>query len=143
MLALFKCENKNRKALRKEYETVLASLMNSDDTVQMSVGAGINMANTFFMKSYPGGHREFQEMPMPERIAYIEKITAMETNLHDKMEARLGLGFALFKMWLGAVSAHDTKLMDQFSEGLEYFSKKGELMGMALMEAGMNADETS
>ena len=46
MLALFKRENKNRKALRKEYETVLAILMNSDDTVQMSVGAGINIANT-------------------------------------------------------------------------------------------------
>ena len=67
----------------------------------------------------------------------------METNLHDKMEPRLGLAFALFKMWPGAVSAHETILIDQFSEGHEYFSKKGELIGIALMESGMTADETS
>ena len=126
-------EDENRRALREEFETVTSALRNSDDMIQTIVGASINIASTFFHNSYPND-KDFQKLPNSERISYINKLTDTEIAYRDEMgDPHLALGFALFKMWVGAVSACDTELMKQFNDELEYFSKKGEGMGMALM----------
>ncbi len=122
-----KRENLNRKALREEFETVTATLRSADNLVQITVGHSINMASSFFHQVY-SSLGEFQQLPYSERISYIEKLTDMENKVREEMgDPHASLGVALFKMWVGAVTALDTELMEQFSKELAYFSRKGDL----------------
>jgi len=122
-----KKEDPNRKALREEFESVTTALKSADNLIQVAVGHSINMANSLFHQTY-SSPSEFQRLPMSERISYINKLTDMENKLkEEKGDPHSALGFGLFKMWVGAVAEVDTGLMQQFSNELAYFSKKGDL----------------
>ena len=122
-----KKEDPNRKALREEFETVTTVLRTADNLTQVAVGHSINMANSLFHKMY-SSPSEYQRLPKSERISYINKLTNMENKLQEeKGDSHSALGFGLFKMWVGAVAEDDTELMQQFSNELAYFSKKGDL----------------
>jgi predicted choloylglycine hydrolase len=122
-----KKEDPNRKALREEFETATTALRSADHIVQVAVGHSINMASSIFHQRF-SSPSEFQQIPKSERFAYLNKLTDMENKLRDENNDPYGaLGFGLFKMWVGAVTELDTDLMQQFSNELAYFSKKGNL----------------
>lgn len=122
-----KKEDPNRKALRKEFESVTQALRQADAVVQIAVGHAINMANSIFHQAY-NSPSEFQALPKPQQIEYINKLTNMEVGLREeKNDPHSSIGFGLFKMWVGAVSENDTELMNQFSSELAHFSRKGDL----------------
>jgi len=119
-----KKEDPNRKAVREDFETVTTALRSADNLTQAAVGHSINMASSLFHQIY-SNPREFQRLPMSERISYINRLTNMENKLkEEKGDPHSALGFGLFKMWVGAVAEVDTELMQQFSNELAYFSKK-------------------
>ena len=122
-----KKEDPSRKALREEFEAVTNALRLADNLAQVAVGHSINMANSLFHQVY-SSPSVFQRLPKLDRISYINKLTDMENKLkEEKGDLYSALGFGLFKMWVGAVAELDTELMQQFSNELAYFSKKGDL----------------
>lgn len=122
-----KKEDPDRRALREEFETVTKALRQAEEAVQITVGHAINMAHSLFHQSY-GTPFEFQMLHKAKQIEYITKLTKMEVSLrNDHGDPHASLGFALFKMWVGAVSEKDAELMNQISTELAYFSRKGDL----------------
>jgi len=119
-----KKESPNRKALREEFEMVTTGLRSADNLIQVAIGHSINMASSIFHQRF-SSPSEFQQIPTSERYEYINKLTNMENKLRYENNDECGaMGFALFKMWVGAVAELDTDLMQQFSNELAYFSKK-------------------
>jgi hypothetical protein len=65
----------------------------------------------------------FRALSKEEQFDYMRALSQMEAKLPpDGM-----IGFALFKMWVGAVAAGDEGLIREFSRGLEPLSRKGDL----------------
>lgn len=114
-----------RKEFRAEFESVTARLREADDVTQMAVGHGINMAHSFFAQRF-GDVKSFRALPTDEKHSYIQSLTAMEEKMIQK-DPPAGLGFGLFKMWVGALTANDEELVKEFSNTLAFFSKKGNL----------------
>ena len=122
-----KIEPPGRKEFRAEFESVTARLRKSDEVTQMAVGHSINMAHSFFAQRF-GNTSAFRALSTDEKHSYIESLTAMEEKMMQK-DPHAGLGFGLFKMWIGAVTANDEELVKEFSGVLASFSKKGDLGG--------------
>jgi hypothetical protein len=122
-----KKENPERKAAREEFETTCRQLRGADEVVQMAVGHAINMANSMFMKTFESVDG-FNRIPSSQKFEYIAKLTQAENTFRDeKKDMASSLGFGLFKMWVGMVTARDTELIDAFARELSVFSRKGNL----------------
>lgn len=127
MFGFGKKEDQNRRAFREEFETTATRLRGADEAVQIAVGHSINMANSIFHQTH-GTPARFQGLPKAEQYAYIEKLTDMENKLRDEMrDGPASLGFGLFKMWVGTLTAEDSELTGKFALELAYFSRKGDL----------------
>ena len=120
-------ERADRKALRLEFETTTRTLCSADEVTQVAVGHCINLANTAFMARFSSIER-FKSMEMNEKLDYIKSLSRAEGGL-GKRDAEAALGFGLFKMWIGAITADDDQLSAQFSKELAFFSRKGDLGG--------------
>lgn len=120
-----KSEPPGRKEFRAEFETVTGRLRAADEATQMAVGHSINMAHSFFAQKF-GDVKSFRALPSGEKHSYIQSLTAMEETMMQK-DPHAGLGFGLFKMWVGALTANDEELAKEFSNTLAFFSKKGDL----------------
>ena len=136
-------ERADRKALRLEFETTTQTLHSADEVTQVAVGHCINLANTAFMARFSSIER-FKSMAINEKLDYIKSLSRAEGGLGQRAEGGLGqraegglgqrdaeaaLGFGLFKMWIGAITANDDQLVAQFSKELAFFSRKGDLGG--------------
>lgn len=122
-----KAEPPGRKEFRAEFETVTTRLRKTDEVTQMAIGHSINMAHSFFAQKF-GDTKSFRALSADEKHSYIQSLTAMEEKMMQK-DPHAGLGFGLFKMWVGAVTANDEDLVKEFSNTLAFFSKKGNLGG--------------
>lgn len=122
---LKKSEPAGRKDFRAEFEAVTARLRGANEVTQMAVGHSINMAHSFFAQRF-GDVKSFRALPSSEKYSYIQSLTAMEEKMMEK-DPGAGLGFGLFKMWVGAVTANDEELVKEFSNTLAFFSKKGDI----------------
>lgn len=122
-----KKEPPGRKEFRAEFGDVTKRLRDADDVTQTAVGHSINMAHSLFAQKF-GDVKTFRALPSDEKHSYIESLTAMEEAMMKK-DRHAGIGFGLFKMWIGAVTANDDELMKEFSGELAFFSKKGDLGG--------------
>lgn len=120
-----KKEPPERAAFREEFEKVVATLHRSGEVAQMAVGHSINMANSVFLQRFPS-MEFFSSLPKTEQYQYIENLSKMEEKLNTT-DPHAAIGFGLFKMWIGAVTAGDKELVTAFSKELAYFSKKGDL----------------
>lgn len=117
-------EDPQRRAFREEFESTVARLRSAEDVVQITVGHAINMAHSFFQQTH-ATPASFQSIPKAEQYAYIEKLTTMENKMRDEMhDEPMSLGFGLFKMWVGTLTAGDSELEQKFSAELAYFSRK-------------------
>lgn len=122
-----KTEPAGRKEFRAEFQKVTTRLRGADDAAQMAIGHSVNLAHSFFVKRF-GDTKSFRALSAKEKNAYIESLSAMEAKMLESDPAA-GLGFGLFKMWVGAVTANDDELVKEFSDGLAFFSRKGNLGG--------------
>jgi hypothetical protein len=122
-----KAEPPGRKEFRAEFESVTSRLRNADEATQVAVGHCINLAHSFFAQRF-GDTKSFRALSADQKHSYIESLTAMEEKMLQK-DPHAGLGFGLFKMWIGAVTANDEELVKEFSDTLAFFSRKGNLGG--------------
>lgn len=126
MFGLFKKrENPHREELRNDYVRVTTMLKAADPTIQMAVGHSINMANSIFMERF-GGIANFRSLSKSEKLKYIEALTSAEEKM-AKEQPHAAVGFALFKMWIAALTEEDEELLQRFSNGLAELSRKGDL----------------
>lgn len=123
MFGLFKNkEPRERIDLRNEFEKITQAARGADNSMQIAVGVGINIANSLFIKRY-GTVESFKLMPRHERTAYIMKLTKFEEKMSEQ-DPPAAIGIALFKMWIGVVAETDEELAEQFSKEISYFSRK-------------------
>lgn len=121
-----KKEPPGRKEFREEFETVMAKLRRADQLTLMAVGHAINLMTSAFVQRF-GDIKTFRALPKQEQHAYIQSLTKAEDGLIAK-DPHSALGFGLFKMWIGALSADDEELIAYFSKELSFVSKKGDLL---------------
>jgi len=124
-----KKEDPNRKAFREEFESTTKKLRTAPEESQMALGHAVNLAHSLFAQRFDSPEA-FRSAPSQVRHDYIAKLTVMEDKLREEKDDPAGsLGFGLFKMWVGALSAGDSELIEQFSSELAYFSRKGNFDG--------------
>jgi hypothetical protein len=117
-----KTESAERKAFREEFEKVTALIRLADELQQIAVGHAVNLAHSAFAQRFPSV-QAFLARPRAEQDAYIAGLTKAEERLNTT-DFHGGLGFGLFKMWLGAAMAGDAPLVQSFSRELERLSRK-------------------
>lgn len=120
-----KREDSNRQGLRDDFVNVTTKLQGAEEVVQMAVGHTINILNTAFITRFKS-IAEFRNISASEKFKYIESLTVFEDKIRQKDPAA-SIGAALFKMWVGALTANDEELCQQFSKGLATLSRKGDL----------------
>lgn len=126
MFGLFrKRENSQREGLRQDFERATTKLRRADPFVQAAVGHSINMANSIFMQRF-GNVDQFRALPKDEKIQYIMALSRAEEGF-AKDQPHAAVGFALFKMWIGALTAEDEELVQQFSKALAVLSAQGDV----------------
>ena len=122
-----KKESPERREAREEFESTCQRLRSADETVQIAVGHAINMVNSMFIKTFASVDG-FKRIPDEHKFDYLRKLTVAENSFREeKKDMATSLGFGLFKMWVGMVTARDTELIEAFSRELAYFSRKGNL----------------
>ena len=119
-----KHDNRDREGLRNDFLRTTTKLKSADSAIQMAVGHSINMANSMFMTRF-GGIERFRALSASEKCKYIEALTKAEEDAAKKDPA-MSIGFALFKMWIGALTAEDEELLQEFSQRLAELSQKGD-----------------
>lgn len=113
-----------REGLRREFHWLLGKLGAVQPTIQMVVGHGVNMAHAMFCQAYPTSEC-FQQLTPEERHAYIRAISDAEDRFREDVDPHIAIGYALFKMWVGALAAGDQELMGEFRIALLPFRDKG------------------
>jgi hypothetical protein len=114
-------EDPDRQAARDDFHRVTSQLRSTDTSIQVAVGHGINMANSLFVRRF-GSIKGFSGLPVSEKHQYLRELTDMEERLATE-QPHVTVGFALFKMWIGAVTENDNELEREFSMGLAEFSR--------------------
>ncbi|MDP2787017.1 MAG: hypothetical protein Q8O79_02940 [Pseudomonadota bacterium] len=100
-----KKESPERRAAREEFESTCRQLKGANEIVQMAVGHAINMANSMFIKTF-GSVDGFRRIPDAQKFDYLRKLTDTENSLREeKNDMASSLGFGLFKMWVGMITA--------------------------------------
>ncbi|CAB3807283.1 hypothetical protein LMG28138_05906 [Pararobbsia alpina] len=117
-----KREHPERAGLRQDFEYVTSTARRAPEAVQMVLGHSINLASTDFVARFRS-IEVFRVTPGAEKLEYLQQLTAAEMELQKK-DPQAAIGFALFKMWVGALAAKDNELMRQFSKELSMLSKK-------------------
>jgi hypothetical protein len=129
MFGFGKKKNADRDVVRQEFQSMTTRLRASDETVQMAVGHGINMAFSFFRQAH-GTPQAFQGKSAAEQISYLKILADMETRLREeKKDVASSLGFWLFKAWVATLVQGDDELSTALSNELAYFSRKGDFSG--------------
>jgi hypothetical protein len=127
MFGLFgKRRESPREGIRKDYERVMDVVRRSPPAAQVAVGHNINLVNSMFVKRFRT-IAAFQALPENERLGYIESLTKAEAAVAKEPPA--AVAFALFKMWVAAISANDAEMIEHVSKGISELSRKGDLGG--------------
>ncbi len=127
MFDLYKSEAESleRAACREEFDQLTRTLREFDDLSQMVVGNTVNMANSYFRQTHSSA-AAFMLLPRHEQMAYIQALKATEDELREG-DPETALGFALFRMWIGALILGDEELIKRSSYELVYLGEKGDL----------------
>ncbi len=128
MFGLFgKRRESPREGIRKDYDRVMDVIRRSPPAAQIAVGHSINLVNSMFVKRF-GTIAAFQALPENERLGYIESLTKAEAAAAKEPPA--AVAFALFKMWVAAISTDDPEMIEYLSNGISELSRKGDLGGV-------------
>jgi len=120
---LEKRETQRHERLLREFARQIRKLRGAKESIQSSVGRGINIANSMFMQRF-GSAEKFQVLSSDEQIQYIESLTKAEERFTRRWPT-MAIGFSLFKLWLEALIEEDEASVKHFSRGLAVLSAKG------------------
>lgn len=127
MSGLFtKQESPYNATLLQDFERATLTLRAADPVAQIKVIHNIGLANTLFSERF-GGMDEFRCLTPTEKCQYLDSLTVAENKLTKDGMPHAALGFALFKMWIGAVTVGDEDLFMRISGNLAEFSAAGDL----------------
>ena len=124
---LKKRANSERQKVIEEFTQAINAIKGADKTVQLAVGHGLNMANSFFFQKFHNIDA-FKGISKREQLDYLRKLGATEEEI-GKKDPQAALGFGLFKMWIASIIQNDEESMQYFSNELAWLSKAGDLSG--------------
>ena len=107
-----------------QFNTAIEQLKVADQTVNSTVGHGINMASSFFFKKF-NDVSSYQSLSRNDKIKFVQAL-AMTGEEVGKKDQLMGLGFGLFRMWVVAIMQEDLELAEYFSEHLSPISKNSD-----------------
>ena len=116
----------HREEMKREFDEVTEGLKEADKLIQVSVGAGLNISHSMFIKNF-GSQSKFSDMPKSEKIEYINKMSKFEDTIRSDKDQFMAIGIALFKMWLSAVTEDDEQLIDHFHTEMDRLSRIGDI----------------
>lgn len=126
MFGLFKkSATPHRDGLREDFDKLMDSLNQASPIARVAVGDSINMVNTAFVARF-GRPEAFRTLPKDEKLKYIASLIKAE-ELASRGHPEASVAFALFKMWIAALTENDDELFSHFSKGIAVLSKEGDL----------------
>jgi hypothetical protein len=106
-----------------EIKKVLRCLKSSGARIRFSVGAGVYLANTNFMREF-GGIQSFRLASAREREQFFARLSDLELSLRSR-GLGMSMGVGLYRIWLADVLADRRHAADLLGEQLTELSRKG------------------
>ncbi|KDM92463.1 hypothetical protein [Photobacterium galatheae] len=118
-----KKESPQSEAKNNNFFVIAQAIRKSEPAVQIAVGDSIRLAQSMFKVSFPS-RSFFQDLPLNEKVDYLDKLVSFENALNEKGDKISAFGFILFRLWLVALIDTDSDAFSAINEELEYLCKK-------------------
>jgi hypothetical protein len=118
--------HRDRDPARKEFDEVkkvLCCLKASGPQTQLAVGAGVQLANTDFIRRF-AGIESFRRIPAEEQKRFWSELSDLELELRSS-GVGMALGVGLYRIWLTDMLAGRRKVAELLGEELTELSRKG------------------
>lgn len=106
-----------------EIKRVLRCLKSCAVRVRFSVGAGVHLANTNFLRQF-GGIQSFRLASARVREEFYAGLSDLELSLRNR-GLGMSMGVGLYRIWLADVLADRRQAADLLGEELTELSRKG------------------
>jgi hypothetical protein len=106
----------------KEVKKLLCCLEAAGARTQSAVGAGVQLANTDFMRQF-SGMESFRRTPAEEQNRFCSQLSDLELELRGR-EVGMALGVGLYRIWLTETLAGRSKAAELLGEELTELSRK-------------------
>jgi hypothetical protein len=106
-----------------EMKKVLCRLKASGAQTQFAVGAGVQLANTGFMRRF-AGMESFRRTPTEEQKRFCSELSDLELELRSR-GVGMALGVGLYRIWLTDMLAGRRNIAELLGEELTELSRKG------------------
>ena len=106
-----------------EVKKVLHRLKASGAQTQIAVGAGVQLANTDFIRRF-AGIESFRRVPNEEQKRFWSELSDLELELRGR-EIGMALGVGLYRIWLTESLAGRRNVAELLGEELTELSRKG------------------
>ncbi len=122
MIRLFQRRSGLARSELDEIKRVLRCLKSSPAQTRFSVGAGVCLANTDFMRQF-GGMQSFRQIPSDDREQFYAKLSDLESSLRSR-ELGMALGVGLYRIWLADALAGHRDAAELLGDELAELSRK-------------------
>jgi hypothetical protein len=116
-------EDRQRKAVRLEFESMTTKVFRAHPEAQAIVGLNLNIAYAAFIIAF-GSIDSFRALTKNEKMKHVIALGRIEGKLAQTEPANC-IAYALFKQWVGALALDDVELEKQFTPRLAELSRKG------------------
>lgn len=106
-----------------EVKKVLNCLRLCGARTQSAVGAGVQLANTDFIRRF-AGIESFRRVPTEEQNRFWSELSDLELELRGR-EMGMALGVGLYRIWLADMLAGRRNVAELLGEELTELSRKG------------------
>jgi hypothetical protein len=107
----------------EEMKRVLCRLKASGAQTQFAVGAGVQLANTDFLRRF-AGIESFRRIPAAEQQRFCSELSDLELELRSR-GLGMALGVGLYRIWLTDLLAGRRNVAELLGEELTELSRKG------------------
>jgi len=118
--------HRNEDSARGEFaeaKKVLHRLKASGARIQIAVGAGVQLANSDFIRRF-AGIESFRRVPTEEQERFWSELSDLELELRGR-EIGMALGVGLYRIWLTESLAGRRNVAELLGEELTELSRKG------------------
>jgi len=106
-----------------EVKKVLCSLKVSGTQTRLAVGAGVELANSDFIRRF-AGIESFRRSPTEEQKRFCSQLSDLELELRSR-GVGMALGVGLYRIWLTDMLAGRREVAELLGEELTELSRKG------------------
>ena len=106
-----------------EVKKLLKCLRTCGARTQSAVGAGVELANTDFIRRF-AGIESFRRVPTEEQTRFWSELSDLELELRGR-EIGMALGVGLYHIWLADMLAGRRNVAELLGEELTELSRKG------------------